>query len=224
VGEPSEIVLSARGLRRTFDGFEAVRGVSLDVARGEWVSLCGPSGCGKTTLLQMLALLDSPTEGEISFGGVTARSLTPRSRAELRLTRIGFVHQSGNLLPQLSALENVALPHWRLHKSRARAHERAAALLDELALSGRRNTPARALSVGEAQRVALARALSNEPSLVIADEPTGSLDSANAARVLEAFEQVRRSGVAVLLATHDDEGASRGRILRMRDGALLKPG
>jgi prevent-host-death family protein len=159
---------------------------------GVLIGFCGPSGCGKTTLLQMLALLDAPTEGEISFGGVTARSLTPRRRAELRLARIGFVRQSGNLLPQLSAPENVALPHWRLHKSRACALERAAALLDELALSARRDTAANALSIGEAQRVALARALSNGPSLVLA-EPTGSLDSANAARVLEAS---KRCGVS----------------------------
>ena len=214
-------VLSARDVRRSFDGFEAVRGVSLEVATGEFVSLCGPSGCGKTTLLQMLALLDEPTGGEVTIAGESANALSLRRRARLRLSRIGFVYQAGNLLPHLSALENVALPHWRLHGDRDAAIERARGLLERLDLTPRLHTQANLLSAGEGQRVALARALGNDPSIVLADEPTGNLDSANKARVLAAFEDVRRLGVALLVATHDEEVASRGRVLRMRDGALI---
>jgi putative ABC transport system ATP-binding protein len=217
----STSVLSARELRRSFDRFEAVRGVSLDIEHGEWVSLCGPSGCGKTTLLQMLALRDPPTRGDVLLDGEPTRLLSPRRRAELRLLRIGFVHQSGNLLPHLSALENVALPRWRLHGSRTGALERAGVLLEQLALGTRLHTQANVLSAGEEQRVALARALCNDPSVVLADEPTGNLDSVNAGLVLAAFEQVRSLGVSLLVATHNEQVASRGRVLRMRDGALV---
>ena len=210
-------MIVAEDLHRSEHGLDIVRGVSFTIERGEHVAMVGPSGSGKTTLLQMLGLLDRPNRGRVSFDGEDAWSASAGRRARLRLERIGFVFQQHNLLEHLSARENVALPAWRLGRARGPALAKADALLDRLGLAARRDARARALSVGEAQRVAIARALVNEPAIVLADEPTGSLDSASAQAVLEAL-----AGCPTLLVvTHDvDVAGSAKRIVKLRDGLL----
>ena len=217
----TEAVLRCEGLSRHVGEARILSGVSLQLQAGEWVALLGPSGAGKSTLLQLLGLLDRPSAGRVLLDGQDAWALPDAQRTGLRLSRVGFVFQQHNLLPQLTALENVALPAWRLLGTRARALERARELLQQLGLPDRAQLPARLLSVGEAQRVAIARALVNRPAVVLADEPTGSLDSASAARTLEAFAQVRAAGVALLMVTHDEAvAAGAARRLRLQDGAL----
>ena len=214
-------VLRAENLERRFGSTTIVSGVSLSVAEGETVALIGPSGAGKSTLLQLLGLLDRPTSGEVTLDGVAAWSLSAVARARLRLTHLGFVFQRSHLLPHLSALDNVALPAWRLSGTRGIALERAEALLVSLGLGSRLSTAARKLSVGEAQRVAIARALVNRPRIVLADEPTGALDSAAAEQVRAAFTELAVTGTALLMVTHDASLAARfDRTLTMRDGRL----
>jgi putative ABC transport system ATP-binding protein len=213
-------VLEARGLGRRFGGRDVVAGVSLGVARGEWVSLVGPSGCGKTTLLQMLGLLDRPTSGQVILDGSDAWGWDDRRRAQARLAAVGFVFQSHNLFDHLSLRDNVALPAWKLGGSRAVALREADRWIERFALGERAELPAGRLSLGEAQRAAIARALVNRPALVLADEPTGSLDSDNGARVLRALAEVNAEGSALLIVTHDRGLAGRGRVVPMHDGRL----
>jgi ABC-type lipoprotein export system ATPase subunit len=216
--------LSARALTRRHGDREVVSGVSLEMAAGEWLSLVGPSGSGKTSLLFLLGLLDQPSSGEVLIAGERASSLGAEAQAHLRASHLGFVFQQNNLFEGLSARDNVALPAWKATGSRRRAEARADALLDRLGLAARARDRAGQLSVGEMQRVAIARALVNEPRVVLADEPTGSLDSASAALVLAALAEVTRAGAALLVVTHDPEVAARGaRLLPMRDGRLEAP-
>jgi ABC-type lipoprotein export system ATPase subunit len=216
------VILEAQGVSRRAGDALLVDDVSLRLAAGEWTSLVGPSGCGKTTLLMLLGLLDRPSAGHVRLGGEDTGTLSSTRRARLRLERIGFVFQMHNLLDHLSTRDNVCLPAWRLGGSRAAALARADELLERLGLTARAHTRAGLLSTGEAQRAAIARALVNRPTLVIADEPTGSLDSANTAKVLETLAEVPATGAALLVATHDPQVASRGRPLAMRDGRLVQ--
>lgn len=214
-------VLVVEDVRRVFAKREVVGGVSFAIADGEHVALMGPSGCGKTTLLQMIGLLDRPDSGQIRLGGVAPWSEPAAIRAELRLGTLGFVFQHSNLIDHLTARENVALPAWRAGTSRTAALQRADELLEPLGVAPRARALARELSIGEAQRVAVARALVNRPKLVLADEPTGSLDAESAKAVLGAM---LAAGTAVLVVTHDPEVAARtARTLRMRDGKLVEP-
>ena len=209
-------VLEAEGVSRSHGEVRVVRGFSLTVSAAESVALVGPSGCGKTTLLQVLGLLDRPTSGRVRIDGADAYALPPAARARLRLVRIGFVFQQNNLLDHLTARDNVALPAWSLGGSRGEARRAADDLLERFGLSHRAASLAGLLSVGEAQRVAIARALVNRPGIVLADEPTGSLDGEAAAGVLAAFEEVRARGAALLLVTHDPDVAARaGRTARL---------
>ena len=212
------MTLDVSGVGRRFGAREVVADISFAIADGERVALMGPSGCGKTTLLQMIGLLDRPDAGTVTLAGVEPWRRSSGVRAELRLRALGFVFQHSNLLGHLTARENVALPAWRAGTSPREAAQRAGELLDRLGVGARADAPARELSIGEGQRVAVARALVNRPSLVLADEPTGSLDEASAAAVLDALYG---TGIAVLVVTHDPDVAARAdRTLRMKDGKL----
>ncbi len=211
--------LAITGLVRALGGRQVVRGASLAIEVGTSVALMGPSGCGKTTLLQMIGLLDRPDAGTVMIDGCDAWRQASGIRAELRLGRIGFVFQQNNLIEHLTARENVALPAWRAGRGREAALDAADRGLASLGLTPRASARASDLSIGEAQRVAVARALVNRPRLVLADEPTGSLDAGSAAQVLAAL--LGAPDVAVLLVTHDPEVAARaGRTVRMREGTL----
>jgi putative ABC transport system ATP-binding protein len=201
---------------------EAVRGVTLQVAAGEFVAIMGPSGSGKSTLLHLLGALDTPTTGRVLFHGQDLQSMSDRQRSLLRRERVGFVFQAFNLLPTLTAAENVALPLLLGRARRSAAAKRAEAALDRVGLSGRAGHFPDELSGGEMQRVAIARALVTEPEAVLCDEPTGNLDSANSREVLGLLrglpEDARR---AVVIVTHDQAAAAVGdRLVRIRDGRI----
>ncbi len=220
--QPSPL-LRAEGLTKTYpDGeVQALRGVSLDVERNEVVAIMGPSGCGKSTLLHLLGGLDRPTGGEIYFGGTP---LSQIDRDQYRAREIGFVFQSFHVLGTLSAVENVQVPMFETTLSRRQRVERAEALIEQVGLAHRRNHRPMHLSVGERQRVAIARALANEPTLLLADEPTGNLDSRSQNEVLQLLDDLRqRQGLTLIIITHSPEVAAVAqRVIHMRDGRVLE--
>ncbi|QLG63862.1 ABC transporter ATP-binding protein [Halorarum salinum] len=199
----------------------AVDGVSMDVAPGEFVGVAGPSGSGKSTLLHLLAGLDVPTSGTVTLAGADTGSLSERERARLRLDRVGIVFQRFRLLPALSARANVAVPLVERGVPKAARRERATELLERVGLGDRTTHRPGELSGGERQRVAVARALVNDPDLLVADEPTGELDTAAGERVLALFEELA-SDRAVVLASHDSQALSRAdRLVHLRDGRVV---
>jgi putative ABC transport system ATP-binding protein len=201
---------------------QAVQGVSLQIAAGEFVSIMGPSGSGKSTLLHLLGALDTPTTGTALFRGRDLRSLSDRERSLLRRQRIGFVFQFFNLLPTLTAVENVALPLLLAGKWRSPARELALASLARVGLSERADHFPDELSGGEMQRVAIARALITEPEAVLCDEPTGNLDSASSAEVMTLLRSLPEPGRrSVVMVTHDAASAAHGdRLVQIRDGLV----
>jgi putative ABC transport system ATP-binding protein len=219
-------VLLVDDVRKTFAGgeapVEAVRGVSLTLERGDFVALMGPSGCGKSTLLHLSGAMDRPTSGRILVDGTDVASLDDDALTRLRRERIGFVFQFFNLLPTLTVLENAALPLLLAGLATRDAESRAQALIDRVGLGHRAGHYPQQISGGEMQRAAIARAVVHEPALLVADEPTGNLDSENGGRILELLVEINRDlGVTILLATHALETASiTRRIVRMRDGQL----
>jgi putative ABC transport system ATP-binding protein len=226
-GGTSPVVELLRASRTYLGGsaeeVRALRDIDLRLAPGEFVSVEGPSGCGKTTLLNLIGLLDSPTSGDVRWDGRPVGTLSDRERARLRLTGVGFIFQRFYLLPTLTARENVELPMRALGVDRAERTRRASALLAEVGLSGRERAFPHQLSGGEEQRVAVARALSNRPGVLLADEPTGELDSGNTRAILDLIERVRATRNATLLVvTHNPEVAARARRhLTMRDGGIV---
>jgi ABC-type lipoprotein export system ATPase subunit len=219
-------VLRARGVRKEYGKGEglvrAVDGVNLEVDPGETVAVMGPSGCGKSTLLHLLGGLDRPSGGEISLAGRRIDQMGEKALARMRRTAVGFVFQAFHLMEELTAVENVELPALLAGRSPRAARRRAADLLDRVGLADRARFLPSALSGGQRQRVAIARALSNEPLVVLADEPTGNLDSTATVDVLRLFESLHRAGQTLLIVTHDERiAATADRLISMRDGAFV---
>jgi putative ABC transport system ATP-binding protein len=201
----------------------ALRGVDLRVESGDFLALMGPSGSGKSTLLHILGLLDRPTEGKVFWEGEEVTKLNGGRLAELRGRRIGFVFQMFNLVPNLTALENVELPLIFLGLPPRERRKRAEEALVRLGLGNRLRNRPNQLSGGEQQRVALARALVTDPALLIGDEPTGNLDSVTGREILELFSELNRQGRTIVLATHDPEAAAVAKArLRLRDGRIIE--
>jgi putative ABC transport system ATP-binding protein len=222
----SEPIIRTQALSREYRmgaaTIQALRGVDLAISPGEFVALMGPSGCGKSTLLHLLGCLDVPTAGQYFLEGQEVSKLSVRERAIVRGRRIGFVFQNFFLLANLSSLDNVALPLLYQHDAR-QAHQRAAAALERLGLAERARHRPMELSGGERQRVAIARALVNQPAILLADEPTGNLDSATGAEMMAMLVEQWQAGVSILLVTHDAQVAAYAqRIIHLRDGRILR--
>ena len=225
----ADLVVEARGVYRTFEQdiapVRALRGADLTIARHEFVAVMGPSGCGKSTLLNIIAGLDTPTDGDVSLAGEALVGRTEDELAIMRRRHIGIVFQFFNLLEGMSVLENVALPAIVAGSSRKQAETRARDLLDLLGLADKTGKAPGVLSGGQRQRLAIARALANEPTVLLADEPTGALDSVGGAEVLELFSRLHRGGQTILLITHDPVvAAGASRLVHMRDGRIVGEG
>jgi putative ABC transport system ATP-binding protein len=220
--------LAVRGVRKTFEAenapVRALRGVTLTLEPGEFVALMGPSGCGKSTLLSLVAGLETPDEGEISVAGEPVTGRTEDELARMRRHHIGLVFQFFNLLEGMTVLENVALPAIIAGRKRKMAETRARDLLDLLGIGDKALAVPGVLSGGQRQRLAIARALANDPTLLLADEPTGALDSAGGAEVIELMRRLHRGGQTIVLVTHAAEvAAAAERVVRMRDGLISEP-
>jgi ABC-type lipoprotein export system ATPase subunit len=216
-------VLSGVDLRKSYGSLEVLKGVSFAVDQGEFVCLVGKSGCGKTTLLSLLSGLEKPTQGKVSLGG---KEITDSSEDELALFRrenVGFIFQSFNLIPTLSAWENVALPLFPMKMPQEQQHQRAMDMLEKMELGHRTEHLPSALSGGEKQRVAIARALVNRPKIIFADEPTGNLDSTTGEAIMSILHRLNEEdGVAILMVTHEaDLAKTADRLIRMKDGEIV---
>ncbi|MFN7119955.1 MAG: ABC transporter ATP-binding protein [Saprospiraceae bacterium] len=199
----------------------ALQSISLDIYKNEYVALMGPSGSGKSTLMNLLGCLDSPSSGEYYLNGTNVSTMTDSELAEVRNKEIGFVFQTFNLLPRLSALENVALPLVYAGMSKSKRLERAAEVLRAVNLGDRMDHKPNELSGGQRQRVAIARALVNHPSIILADEPTGNLDSKTSIEIMGIFEELHKLGNTIILVTHEPDIAEYAhRVVRMRDGLI----
>ena len=219
------MLIEVQDLRRVYrmgaNELVALDGLNLGIHAGEFVTIMGPSGSGKSTFMHLLGCLDRPTSGRYVLDDVEVHGLDDRSLSELRNRKVGFVFQSFNLISQLNVLENVELPLVYGRVSREERHTRAQALLDRVGLAERQSHRPNELSGGEQQRVAIARALVNEPRLVLADEPTGNLDTKTGIEILKLFAELHEQGTTVVLVTHDPDVAHWStRVLSMRDGQV----
>jgi len=216
------VLIYLKNISKRVDGEEILKDVSLSVDRGEFVSVVGASGSGKSSLLYIMGLLDRPTTGEVFFEGRKIDYSDEEHLSRLRNRKIGFIFQFHYLLPEFSALENVMIPMLREGVSRAEAEERAAELLRNMGLGGKERRKPYQLSGGEQQRVAVARALANDPAVILADEPTGNLDSRNTEMVMEIFERLNGEGRTIIMVTHEQTLARRTRrTVEMKDGRLI---
>jgi lipoprotein-releasing system ATP-binding protein len=218
-------MIEIKGIKKSFGNLEVLKGIDLHINKGEIVSIVGPSGAGKTTLLQIIGTLDNPDSGSVSIDGTDVSTLSTRRLSEFRNKHIGFVFQFHQLLPEFSAIENVMIPAFIAGKSKTAAKARANELLEFMGLSDRAHHKPSQLSGGEKQRVAVARALVNEPSVILADEPSGSLDTKNKAELHQLFFNLRdKYGMTFIIVTHDEELASiTDRTIRLRDGQIESP-
>ena len=200
---------------------EVLRGITLDIMKNEYVALMGPSGSGKSTLMNILGCLDTPTAGQYLLNGIDVSSMSDNDLAEVRNKEIGFVFQQFNLLPRLTAAENVALPLVYAGMPKKQRLEKAMYVLEQVSLADRSRHRPNELSGGQNQRVAIARALVNDPSIILADEPTGNLDSKTSYEIMDIFEQIHTAGNTVVIVTHEEDIANHARrIIRLRDGLL----
>ncbi|GAA4384004.1 ABC transporter ATP-binding protein [Hymenobacter koreensis] len=201
---------------------KALNNVSLEVNEGEFVAIMGPSGCGKSTLLNIIGLLDEPDGGHFSFAGQDVTNVNERRRAELRKKHIGFVFQSFNLIEELTVAENVELPLIYLGVGAAQRKEKVEKVLEKMQIMHRRNHFPQQLSGGQQQRVAVARAVVNSPRLILADEPTGNLDSSNGNEVMELLTELNEAGTTIVMVTHSDHDARYAhRVIRLLDGQVV---
>jgi putative ABC transport system ATP-binding protein len=216
-------ILSGTDLSKKYGDLEVVKGVSLSIAAGEFVCLVGKSGCGKTTLLSLLSGLEKATKGRIMLNGKEMNGASEDSLALFRRSNVGFIFQSFNLIPTLTAWENVALPLFPLKMTGEERRRRAVELLEKMELGHRIEHLPSALSGGEKQRVAIARALVNNPKVIFADEPTGNLDSSTGDAIMKILNKLHKEeGVAILMVTHEDELAKTAqRLIRMKDGEII---
>ncbi len=216
-------ILAGEELSKKYGSLEVVKGVSISVDAGEFVCLVGKSGCGKTTLLSLLSGLENPTTGKVSLNGKEMNGASEDSLALFRRQNVGFIFQSFNLIPTLSAWENVALPLFPVKMTGEERKRRATELLTQMELGHRMDHLPSALSGGEKQRVAIARALINKPKIIFADEPTGNLDSATGDAIMDILNRLNtKEGVAILMVTHEVELAKKAeRLVRMHDGEVI---
>lgn len=218
-------VIELRNITRDFPlGHEIIKvlkGINLDIERGEYVAFMGPSGSGKSTLMNLLGCLDTPTSGSYILNGNDVSKMSDDELAEIRNKEIGFVFQTFNLLPRTTALENVALPMVYAGASKSARTERAKEVLTNVGLADRMDHKPNQLSGGQRQRVAVGRALVNKPSIILADEPTGNLDSITSLEIMHLFDDIHAAGNTVILVTHEEEVARHAhRIIRLRDGVI----
>ncbi|AJA69126.1 ABC transporter ATP-binding protein [Myroides odoratimimus] len=218
-------IIQVKDIKRDFKlGSETVyvlKGVNLEIAKGDYVALMGPSGSGKSTLMNILGCLDTPTSGSYYLDGKDVSSLKDDQLAEIRNKHIGFVFQTFNLLPRTTALDNVALPMVYAGNSKAERNVRAKEVLDQVGLSDRIDHHPNQLSGGQRQRVAVARALVNKPAIILADEPTGNLDTKTSVEIMSLFDEIHANGNTVILVTHEEDIAAHAhRIIRLRDGVI----
>ncbi len=200
---------------------KVLKGIDLEIEKGEYVAFMGPSGSGKSTLMNLLGCLDTPTSGQYILNGKDVSKMTDDELAEIRNKEIGFVFQTFNLLPRTTALENVALPMIYAGASKSQRKERAEKVLTDVGLADRMDHKPNQLSGGQRQRVAVGRALVNKPSIILADEPTGNLDSKTSVEIMNLFDEIHRSGNTVILVTHEEDIARHAhRIIRLRDGMV----
>ena len=216
-------MLKATGIYKQYGTVEVLRGLDLELNKGQLVTIVGPSGCGKSTLLHILGTLDRADQGVVELDGVDLASLSGTALANFRNQKIGFVFQFHHLLPEFTAIENVSIPAWIAGKKRSEVKKAASELLERLGLKDRLTHKPGELSGGEQQRVAVARALINQPSIVLADEPTGNLDGAHANELHSLFHSLKKElGQTFMIVTHNDELAAQSdRILTMRDGKFV---
>ncbi len=222
----SKPVIEVKNLEKVYEGavpVKAVNGISLTITQGEFTALKGPSGCGKTTLLNMLGGLDQPTSGSIAIGGVDITTLSENALIDFRLRNIGFVFQAYNLIPVLSAQENVSFIMLLQNRPKEEREARARQLLEAVGLEGKEDKRPGQLSGGQQQRVAVARALASKPQFVLADEPTANLDSQSTANLLDIMERLNKEeGMTFVFATHDDRVIKKARrIISIEDGKVL---
>ncbi|MEC4117381.1 ABC transporter ATP-binding protein [Myroides phaeus] len=220
-----ETIIDVKDIKRNFKlGTETVKvlkGVNLQIEKGDYVALMGPSGSGKSTLMNILGCLDTPSSGEYILNGKDVSSLNDDQLAEIRNKNIGFVFQTFNLLPRTTALDNVALPMVYAGYSKAERNERATEVLTQVGLSDRMDHHPNQLSGGQRQRVAVARALVNRPAIILADEPTGNLDTKTSIEIMGLFDEIHANGNTVILVTHEEDIAEHAhRIIRLRDGVI----